>query len=191
MDGNSRGPSSISRPYQQVPFQFSLHLQQEDGSMTHHEFLCADGSDPRQACAEALIAMIPSEATIIAYNASFEKRVLRELARDCPAYADALLALEARTEDLLPVARECWYHRDQRGSWSIKAVLPTLTDLDYRALEVKDGGDAQAAYLEAAAPDCPDDRRWALEEAMRAYCARDTEAMVLVAERLVGRADQA
>ncbi len=176
-----------TRPYQQVPFQFSVHLEEAGGAITHHEFLCADGSDPRGPCAAALVAAIPPEATIVAYNAAFEKRVLRELATDCPDYAAALLAMETRTVDLLPIARDCWYHRDQRGSWSIKAVLPTLAELDYAALEVKDGGDAQAAFLEAIEPGCDPTRRWALEEALKAYCARDTWAMVAVARALAGQ----
>ncbi|MFM2273690.1 MAG: hypothetical protein RL702_2755 [Pseudomonadota bacterium] len=173
-----------TRPYQQVPFQFSLHLEGADGMMTHHEFLSADGADPRRPCAEALIAAIPEEATIIAYNAAFEKRVLRDLARDLPDLAGSLLDMERRTVDLLPVAREHWYHRDQRGSWSIKAVLPTLSTLGYDGLEVKDGGNAQQAWLEAADSVCTPERRWALEEALKAYCARDTLAMASVLRAL-------
>ena len=69
-----------TRPYQQIPFQFSLHLEQRDGTITHHEFLSCDGSDPRRACAEALISMVPDDATIVAYYAPFERRVLRDLA---------------------------------------------------------------------------------------------------------------
>lgn len=175
-----------TRPYQQVPFQFSLHLEAADGTITHHEFLKVDGSDPRAPCAAALAAMIPPDATIVAYNAQFERRVLRELARDCLEQADALLAMEARTVDLLPVARACWYHRDQRGSWSIKAVLPTLSDLDYATLEVKDGGNAQEAFLEACNPATTEARRSALEIALKAYCERDTWAMVVVARKLAG-----
>ena len=82
--------------------------------------------------------MIPAGACVIAYNAGFEKRVLRDLAGWFPDLAEPLLALEAATVDLLPVAREHWYYRDQRGSWSIKAVLPTTAPaLDYASLEVK------------------------------------------------------
>jgi hypothetical protein len=176
-----------TRPYQQIPFQFSLHLERRGGRMTHHEFLSCDGSDPRRACAEALAEHIPAGATIIAYNAAFERSVLRDLAKAFPDLAQRLEAMAEATVDLLPVARNHWYHRDQRGSWSIKAVLPTVaSELDYGALEVKDGGDAQAAWLEAADPDCDPLRREALEEALRAYCARDTWAMVAVARALAG-----
>jgi hypothetical protein len=155
--------------------------------MTHHEFLSCDGSDPRRACAEALVEHIPEGATIIAYNAAFERSVLRDLAKAFPDLAPRLEAMAEATVDLLPVARNHWYHRDQRGSWSIKAVLPTIaSELDYGALEVKDGGDAQAAWFEAADPACDPLRREALEEALRAYCARDTWAMVAVARALAG-----
>jgi CRISPR/Cas system-associated exonuclease Cas4 (RecB family) len=174
-----------TRPFQQIPFQFSLHLERRGGRMTHHEFLSCDGSDPRRACAEALLADIPEGATIIAYNAAFERRVLRDLARAFPDLAARLEAMAEATVDLLPVARNHWYHRDQRGSWSIKAVLPTIApELDYGMLEVKDGGDAQAAWSEAADPACDPVRRSALEEALKVYCARDTWAMVVLARKI-------
>jgi hypothetical protein len=87
----------------------------------------------------------------------------------------------------LPVTRANWYHRDQRGSWSIKAVLPTVAaGLDYAELEVNDGGSAQKAYLEAIGDCCTAERRMLLDAALRAYCGRDTEAMIVLAKRLVG-----
>ena len=176
-----------TKPYQQIPFQFSLHLEQEDGTISHHEFLSCDGSDPRRACAEALVAMVPSNATVIAYYAPFERRVLRDLAAWVPDLTEPLLEMEKATVDLLPVTRNNWYHRDQRGSWSIKAVLPTIApELDYASLEVKDGGNAQLAWQEAADPACNTLRREALAEALMAYCERDTWAMVVIGRRLVG-----
>ena len=62
-----------TRPYQQVPFQFSAHIEAEDASIAHREFLSLDGFDPRRACAEALVAKVPPEGAVIAYNASFER----------------------------------------------------------------------------------------------------------------------
>lgn len=175
-----------TKPYQQVPFQFSLHLEQADGTITHHEFLRCDGSDPRGPCAQALADAIPPGATVIAYNAGFERAVLRALADQVPQHGAPLLAMAERTVDLLQVAKANWYHRDQRGSWSIKAVLPTVADLDYAGLEVKDGGMAQDSFLEAVDPATTTDRRWVLEEALKAYCMRDTWAMVALARRLAG-----
>ena len=174
-----------TRPYQQVPFQFSAHVEDADGAIVHREFLSVDGSDPRYACAEALIAIVPETGAVIAYNASFERSQIRQLAEAFPELAKPLEAIIVRIVDLLPVTRECWYHRDQRGSWSIKAVLPTIAaELDYALLEIKDGGNAQQAYLEAISPECSPDRRKAIDAALRIYCGRDTEAMIILARRL-------
>ena len=174
-----------TRPYQQVPFQFSAHVEHADGTLEHHAFLSLDGSDPRRSCAEALITLLPNDGAIIAYNAGFEKGRLRELAQACPDLAAPLIDMAERTVDLLPVTRACWYHPDQRGSWSIKAVLPTVApELDYAALDVKDGMQAQAVYLEATAPETTHERRAAIDAGLREYCARDTEAMMVLAARL-------
>lgn len=173
-----------TRPYQQVPFQFSIHLEGADGAIAHHEFLSLDGSDPRRSCAEALIEAIPDGATIIAYNAPFEKGVLRDLAALFPDLRAPLLDMAQRTVDLLPVTRNHWYHRDQRGSWSIKAVLPTMTSLDYSSLEVKDGTAAQEAYLKAILRKTTDEERAILTKDLKAYCAQDTWAMVELARFL-------
>ena len=177
-------------PYQQIPFQFSLHLEQADGTITHHEYLRCNGADPREGCAHALVGAIPEGATLIAYNAGFEQSVLRGLARDVPDCADALLAMAERTVDLQPVARNHWYHRDQRGSWSLKAVLPTVAELDYEDLDVKGGAMAQDSFLEAIDPATAPGRRRAIEMALRAYCKRDTWAMILLAQRLTAGPDR-
>ena len=172
-------------PWQQVPFQVSAHVEARGGRIDHVEELDLSGGDPRPAIA-ARLAALPKKGTVIAWNAGFEKRCFRELAEACPYHAEALLDLERRTVDLLPVARNHYYHRDQRGSWSIKAVLPTLApELDYGGLEVKDGADAQTAYMEAIAPDCSPERRRAIETALLAYCARDTWAMLEVLRRMI------
>lgn len=174
-----------TRPYSQVPFQFSAHVEAAHGMIDHREFLSLDGNDPRRACAEALATMIPATGAVIAYNASFEKSRILELAAVFPDLADLLNGITARVVDLLPVTRNHWYHRNQRGSWSIKAVLPTVAaELDYAGLEVKDGGNAQQAYLEAISVTCTPDRRIELDFALRAYCGRDTEAMIVLARRL-------
>lgn len=174
-----------TRPYQQVPFQFSAHVETADGAITHREFLSLDSTDPRRACAEALVEMVPVKGAVIGYNASFEKARIVELAAAFSDLANALTAMAARVVDLLPVTRANWYHRDQRGSWSIKAVLPTIAaEMDYAGLEVKDGGSAQYAYAEAIASDCTAERRVTLDAALRAYCGRDTEAMIVLARCL-------
>jgi hypothetical protein len=174
-----------TRPYQQVPFQFSAHVEAEDGFIEHREFLSLDGRDPRRACAEALVAMLPAEGAVMGYNAGFERGRILELADAFPDLAGHLRAMAARIVDLLPVTRANWYHRDQRGSWSIKAVLPTVApDLDYSSLDVSDGMMAQSAYIEACAAGTTNGRKKALDSALREYCRRDTEAMIILARNL-------
>lgn len=152
--------------------------------MAHHEFLSVDGHDSRRLCADALAAL-PTSGAVIAWNASFERKCLTELAAQFPDLAPALMGIADRLVDLLPVARRHYYHRDMHGSWSIKAVLPTLgTDGCDALSEVKSGTDAQAVYLEAIAPVTTDNRREALRQSLLAYCARDTEAMMIVLGRL-------
>jgi uncharacterized protein DUF2779 len=179
-----------TRPYQQVPFQFSAHIECSDGPIDHRDFLRLDGTDPRRSCAEALVGAVPTAGAIIGYNASFEKARIEELANAFPDLADRLRSIADRIVDLLPVARKNWYHRDQRGSWSIKAVLPTLDpELDYSTLEVKDGGSAQQAYLEAILGSTTDDQRREIDIALRTYCELDTHAMIVISRRLANSAD--
>jgi hypothetical protein len=178
-----------TKPWEQVPFQFSAHIERSDGAVEHREFLSLDGEDPRRACAEALLAKIPTEGAVIAYNASFERSCIKRLAEFYPDLSHGLRHMEARVVDLLPVTKNHWYHRDQRGSWSIKAVLPTITsELSYETLAVKDGMAAQLAYMEAIRPETSAERRAEIDQALRAYCERDTEAMIVLMRRLTWNA---
>ncbi len=172
-------------PYAQVPFQFSAHIVESDGSLSHEEFLSIDGSDPRRACAEALAAL-PGHGAVVAWNASFERGCLLRLADQFADLAPALRSLAARLVDLMPPVQRHYYHRDMRGSWSIKAVLPTVApDLRYsRLIDVQSGADAQASYREATHPDTSDERKAALRSALLDYCRRDTEALMVVLDRL-------
>lgn len=172
-------------PYQQVPFQFSAHIDHGEGELEHAAFLSLDGADPRAACARVL-AELPGTGAVIAWNAPFERSCLLQLASVVPEYAEALRSLAARLVDLLPIARRHYYHRDMRGSWSIKAVLPTLApELDYASLEgARSGAEAQDAYLEAIDPATLPERREVLQRGLLDYCARDTLAMVVLLERL-------
>lgn len=175
-----------TRPYEQIPFQFSAHVEHADGRIDHIECLDLSGDDPRPAVAKAL-ATLPSDGAAIAWNAGFERGCFRSLAQAVPGYAAELQSLEKRTVDLLPVARTHYYHPSQRGSWSIKNVLPTIApELDYSTLEVKDGGNAQVAYLEAIALVDNTPRKRDIDVALKAYCERDTWAMVAIYRGLIG-----
>lgn len=175
------------RPYSQVPFQWSCHIHQADGKMSHVEFLDVTGGDPRRACAEGLVEHIGQEGILIAYNAGFEKRVIRELAQMYPDLSDALLEMNERFVDLLPVTRAGYYHPSQKGSWSIKAVLPALVpELNYADLDgVQDGGDAQIAWYNAASE--TDEKRALIAGQLLEYCKLDTWAMVKIVDALQGK----
>ena len=126
-----------------------------------------------------MIAALGNTGPIFVYYQSFEKSRISELAKLFPDLSEALLSINERVVDLLPIARANYYHPDMKGSWSIKAVLPTIApDLDYTQLIVGGGGDAQEAYSEIVHPDTPEMRKQELTEGLREYCALDTLAMV-------------
>lgn len=177
-----------TRPYQQLPFQFSFHHLAEDGTLTHREFLDLTGDDPTESFATSLIAACDTPV-IFAYNASFEKQRIGELKERYPRLAGDLDAIERRIVDLLPIVSANYYHPAQKGSWSLKAVLPTIApDLDYSELEeVQDGGQAVEAYLAAIDPKTDAARREEIRQRLLAYCQRDTYALVVVWWFFTGR----
>lgn len=170
-------------PYRsQIPFQWSCHVEVEVGELQHFAFLDTSGHDPRRAFAVQLIDALRKAGPVFVYNQSFEKSRITELAEQLPELSADLTAINSRNVDLLPIARYHYYHPAMKGSWSIKAVLPTIApDLDYHRLLVGNGSDAQAAYLEITHPRTSPERRAELVEALDAYCALDTLAMVRLA----------
>lgn len=174
-----------TRPYQQLPFQWSCHIEKADGSLEAKMFLDLSGQPPMRAFAESLLNVLTRRGPILVYNAPFEVGRIKDLAKLFPDIAGRLEALLPRVVDLLPIAREHYYHPDMMGSWSIKKVIPTIApELDYENLEnVASSGDAPLAYLEATHPETTEARRTELDAALRRYCANDTLAMV----RLVGK----
>ena len=179
-----------TRPYQQIPFQFSIHRLSRTGKLDQQAFLDITGNDPSKAFAEALIAACGDRGPIFVYNAGFETARIRELSERFPSLAKPLLALNERVVDLLPVARDHYYHPSQQGSWSIKAVLPALCpELNYGDLDgVQDGGMAMDAFLEALAPQTGKARKTEIEQQLLAYCALDTYAMVCLWSMFSGSA---
>lgn len=178
-----------TRPYRQIPFQFSVHRLSRTGKLEQRAFLDLSGADPSRKFAEALIAACGERGPIFVYNAGFETTRIRELAERFPRLAKPLLALNERVVDLLPVAREHYYHPSQHGSWSIKAVLPALCpDLSYGDLDgVQDGGMAMDAFLEALAKETSKSRKAEIEQQLLAYCALDTYAMVRLWSAFTGK----
>lgn len=168
-----------TRPYQQLPFQWSVHVESADGGLQHQEFLDTSGEAPMRRVAEQLIKTLGRQGPVVVYS-SFERTQLKNLAACSPDLRNRLNAIIDRLFDLLPIMQRAWYHPDMLGSWSIKAVLPTIAPhLDYSALgEVQDGGSAMLAYREMIHPRTAPDRRTHLEADLLRYCAYDTLAMV-------------
>lgn len=172
-----------SRPFQSVPFQWSLHVETARGQFEHREFLDLSGDHPARGVAAALVAAAGTAGPVFTYS-SYERQCLNTLAACCPDLAGGLRAIAARLFDLLPVMQACWYHPAMQGSWSIKAVLPTVApDMDYGTLEgVQDGIAAQGAWFRAVDPATPAGEREALRAQLLRYCGYDTLAMVRVVE---------
>ena len=173
---------SGTRPYQQIPFQFSAHKIPANGELTHQEFLDTTGADPMCGFAEKLIQACELSGAVFVYSAGFEKARIRELAERFPELRKPLLGINARIVDLLPIARNHYYHPSQQGSWSIKKILPAIApELSYDDLEgVQHGGGAMEAYTEAIHPDTPAERRAQLHEQLLRYCELDTYAMIKI-----------
>jgi len=178
-----------TKPYQQVPFQWSCHVESARGHFTHWEFVDVSGGDPRRACAEQLVEALRGVKVVLVYSATFERGRMLELAEAYPDLADALNEGMEKIFDLLPLVRACYYHRDMRGSRSLKAVLPTILDANpYAAIErVRDGSTAQLAYVEAIDAATPAERRESIERQLRAYCRVDSWAMIAIARFLEGK----
>lgn len=173
-------PFPGTRPYQQIPFQFSLHIQHERGAEPEHrEFLATEPGDPRERLVEALLANLGSEGSVLAWNVAFEKLVIEDLATFDLARAPQLMHLASRLVDLMtPFQSFAVYHPDQGGSCSLKAVLPAVTDLDYSDLGIRSGGTATHSYEQAMFGGLEPDRREVIFNDLKAYCGLDTLAMV-------------
>lgn len=180
------------RPYMQVPFQYSLHIDYGDSRLEHIEFLADCEGDPRGALAKSLVENIPQGAFILAYNASFEKGVMKHLGLIFPQYAEILDGFVANVADLMiPFAQKSYYHYDMQGSYSIKAVLPALVpemECAYKDLDlIHNGGEAMEVFPKLRFMD--KSTRESYRNALLAYCKLDTLAMVKVVEKLREIAD--
>ena len=178
-----------TKPYSQIPFQYSLHyIEEEGGELKHKECLAESGTDPRRLIAERLCEDIPKDVCVTAYYKNFECGRIHELAGYFPDLADHLLNIESNIVDLLdPFKGGYYYNRAMGGSFSIKSVLPAIfpddPKLDYHNLEgVHNGGEAMTIFPKIQYMD-PEEQAKTREDLLR-YCELDTYAMVKVWEEL-------
>ena len=191
-----------SRPYQQIPFQYSLHVQasseiakwrdsenngrregEKASDLTHYEFLGTPPDDPRPKFIESLLARIGESGSIIVWNQAFEKTRLKEIARDFPEYATRIELLFDRFADLMvPFRRKHLYMPEMNGSYSLKAVLPALIpDLSYSDLNIQEGGTASLTYESLYYDEEPDSVRLKRDNLLE-YCKMDTMSMLRILE---------
>jgi hypothetical protein len=175
-----------TRPFQTLPFQFSLHIQASPGAeLTHYEFLHKEQTDPRRAFIEALIRLCGNKGSIVTYNQAFEEGVNRGLIESFPEYAAGLSAINARMVDLLLPFKNRWlYHPDQQSSASIKKVLPAFTDLSYDGMAIGNGMDASQKYLDFMQGKLPAQATESLWQGLSEYCGLDTFAMKVLVDVL-------
>ena len=166
-----------THPREQVPFQFSCHIQKSRGTgLVHSGYLHPDDTDPRKALAESLFASIGDEGCVVAYNKKFEAECLVHLARAMPSFSTKVQSILRRLVDPLPVMRSAVYDRNFFGSFGLKSVALALlgSEGDYSSLEIQDGRMAQIYFAEMVKDTTPEERNLELREALIRYCAQDT-----------------
>ena len=173
-------------PWQQAAAQFSYHERQADGTYTHAEHLAEGPQDARPPLVEAMVRATARADRVVMYT-SFEKTRIRELQRAVPHLADELAALEAKLIDLHPVVKNCVYHPDFGGSFSLKDILtPLVPELTYEDLVIVDGrvASVEIARLLFVADKIPKHERDRVRRDLLDYCKQDTWAMVRLLEEL-------
>ena len=177
-----------TRPYQVIPTQWSNHIEQSDGTLSHAEYLCRDERDPRKEFTIALLESLGREGSICVYS-SYERSILERLAEDFPSLKKDIKEVIARLWDLHMVIRDHYYHPAFDGSYSIKAVLPAVVPaLSYADLAIRDGGVAACEYSRMIFAVNDWIEKAQIEEALLRYCERDTLAMVALRKELKKRA---
>jgi len=176
-----------SRPYQQLVFQYSLHIQETSISeLVHREYLADPSQDPRIGFIEQLIQDCGTSGDILVYNIGFERGKINDLIEVFPDHSNELNGIVNRLKDLMIPFQQKWYYTpEMRGSYSIKSVLPALVpELSYNDLEIKEGGTASNTFLSMVNAtfegDIEETRKQLLE-----YCKLDTFAMVKILEKLL------
>ena len=174
------------RPYDQIPFQWSVHVQRQAGSVPEHfEFLATDKSDPREAFISSLCDALGERGSIVVYHHQFESQRLLDLASWLPKFSGRIDKIQSRLWDLLPVVRDHVYHPAFGGSYSLKSVLPALVpEMTYEGMEVADGQAAGIAWESLIGGDCSEAERQRKRKALLDYCGLDTLGMVRLVEKL-------
>jgi predicted RecB family nuclease len=176
-----------TRPYQTIPFQWSNHILFEDGRVEHKEYLSVEDKDPCEEFTTALLETLGRRGTIFIY-ASYEKRIVFQLADQFSDLRNQLLDLLNRFKDLYALIRKHYYHPEFYGSFSLKAVLPILVpSMNHGNLEIQEGSIASLEYLRMLDPATSADEKAKIKQDLLTYCGYDTLAMVKIRDELLER----
>lgn len=175
-------------PFQQVPFQFSLHiLNSSESELAHYEYLHAGSDNPIPDLVNELKSRMADYGTVIVWNKSFEGKCNRDMAEIVPEHEDFLLSINDRFYDLRDIfSKQLYVHKAFQGSTSIKKILPVLApDLNYDILEINEGGMASSAWKKMIFTDISSEERETMKSHLLEYCMLDTLAMVRILEELM------
>lgn len=180
------------RPYQQIPFQFSLHIKEsKDSELSHHEFLYTDEGNPDEEFVLALEKYLPEKGSVIVWNKKFEQGINTQIGERLSGHSEFLKGVNDRVVDLMvPFSGKTnvYDHPKFKGSASIKYVLPALVpELSYKNLEIQEGGTASDTWNRIATGEYKDEEAKQKREALLKYCELDTLAMVRIWEVLEDR----
>jgi DNA-directed RNA polymerase subunit N (RpoN/RPB10) len=179
-------------PYQQIPFQFSLHIQKKKGGEPEHlEFLHTELSDPRPEFIKELVAKCGDKGSVVVYNQGYESRINNELGHDFPQFKSDLESINDRMVDLLiPFRSRYLYHPEMKGSASLKSVLPAFVpEMSYDNFEISDGEMASIRYLSCIKNLISDEEKQKIFSNLKKYCCQDTLAEVELLKVLYEYAD--
>jgi predicted RecB family nuclease len=180
------------RPYDQIPFQWSVHVQRQPGAVPEHfEFLATDRSDPRPPFVSALCDSLGERGSIVVYHQQFESTRLSDLASWLPEFSARINKIQRRLWDLLPIVRDHVYHPAFGGSYSLKSVLPALVpEMTYEGMDVADGQAAGLVWKSIVAGECSETERRQKRKALLEYCCQDTLGMVKLVEQIRHRSQR-
>jgi predicted RecB family nuclease len=181
------------RPYDQIPFQWSVHVQRQPGAAPEHfEFLATDRSDPRTAFISAMCDALGDHGSIVVYHQQFESRRLADLATWLPKFSARIDKIQRRLWDLLPIVRNHVYHPAFGGSYSLKSALPALVpEMTYEGMDVSDGQVAGLVWERLITGACDEAERERRRKVLLEYCCQDTLGMVKLVELLRQRVSEA
>ena len=176
------------KPYGKYPFQYSLHIEQEDGSLEHKEYLATPGQDPREGIVKRMVKDIPKDACVMAFNISFEKSIIRTLVENYSEHAEHLMNIHDNFIDLaIPFQKGYYWMPEMQGHYGLKyalpAIVPEMKDAYHDLDGVHNGGDAMRVFVQLG-EETDTDEFARIRTSLLEYCKLDTYAMVKILENL-------